>query len=198
MIPTMKWIMILLLTLGCGSLAEEPPPPVLSPTPQASLTAPPPVQDVPEEALLLDALAEHHKEAVRLLQDAQRRRRGGELRRLARALAQPRVAELRQLEAWRQAWYPDAPRLRPEELTRRMGLEGLMPRPPLDALVREDQGLLQELRPHHEEAVGLAEMAVERADHEELRDLAERMIQARRQELERIEEARARLEAASG
>jgi uncharacterized protein (DUF305 family) len=105
------------------------------------------------------------------------------------------VADITQLRAWRAAWYPD-PGPVPANVVAGMGDEGLMTSGALggsgETTMAEDTAVavqrlcapdgpfdlafLTEMIPIHQRAVGMARLAIDRAEHAELKALADEIV----------------------
>jgi uncharacterized protein (DUF305 family) len=161
--------------------------------------------DYPFDLVFLDGMVAHHQGAVLLAQIALVRAEHEELRDLARVIAETQTAEIARLTEWRSAWYPDDPPV-PTNVVVGLIDEGLMRlggpadmghdmggTPDLGASADAyrlctasgsfDLAFIDLMIPHHQGAVGLALLAQERSEHDELKTLAEAIIAAQEAEI---------------
>ncbi|MDW8405343.1 DUF305 domain-containing protein [Chloroflexus sp.] len=125
--------------------------------------------DAPYDALFIDSMIEHHEGAIAMAQQALQASQDERIRQLAEAIIGAQEAEIAQMRQWRQAWYPDLPP------TGGMGMEmGPMAVPDGDAPF--DQRFLAAMIPHHEGAIAMARQALQKAEHAEIKALAQTII----------------------
>jgi uncharacterized protein (DUF305 family) len=136
----------------------------------------------------IDAMVPHHESALEMARSAEA---AGltvpELQRVAQDILTTQQQEIDQMKSWRGEWYgsseidPDggeALGLSDAE----MGMEH-----DADALLNSadpDRDFATMMIDHHEGAIAMAELALERAEHEELKALAEDIIAAQQREIE--------------
>ncbi|MEZ0395701.1 MAG: DUF305 domain-containing protein [Anaerolineales bacterium] len=136
---------------------------------------------VPYDALFLDSMILHHQGAVEMARQALEQAEHPELRALAEAILAAQEAEIAQMRAWREAWYPDLPAT--EGLHIHMGPMEVE----ADASRPYDLRFIEAMIPHHEGAIAMAQDALQKAEHAELRDLAQAIIVAQQEEIEQME-----------
>jgi uncharacterized protein (DUF305 family) len=64
---------------------------------------------IPFDAQFIDSMLQHHQDAIDMAEEVQAKAEHDELKRLADAIIAAQSAEIEQMTAWRQAWYPDLP-----------------------------------------------------------------------------------------
>lgn len=163
--------------------------------------------DYPFDLVFIDAMMAHHDAAILTAQIALVRAEHEELRELARAIVDQQATEIEQMRAWRTAWYGDAAPV-PTNVTTGLMDEGLMlVGSPADtgmggpatgagtdaarlctATDAFDLAVIAQMIPHHQGAVGVALLARERAEHPEVRALAEEIIATRQAEIGQMTE----------
>ncbi|GIV87518.1 MAG: hypothetical protein KatS3mg055_0036 [Chloroflexus sp.] len=132
--------------------------------------------EAPYDALFIDSMIEHHEGAITMAQQVLQESRDERIRQLAEAILATQAAEIDQMRQWRQAWYPDVPP------TGGMGMEmGPMAVPDGDGPF--DRRFLEAMIPHHEGAVAMARDALQKAEHAEIRELAQAIITAQEAEI---------------
>ena len=165
------------------------------------------------DLMFIDMMTAHHGSAVAMAQVATSRAEHAELRSLADDVISSQSAEIEQLRTWRNAWYPDAPAMPMMSAEQMMGMmqqmmdampNGMMgtpaAMPAMDAMDMEqelsrlcattenfDLAFIDAMIPHHQSAIMMAQMAVERAQHPELKALAQAIIDAQQQEVEQMQ-----------
>lgn len=172
--------------------------PVSSPmsTPAAALP--------PFDLAFIDAMVPHHEGAVAMSEVALNRVEHPELRDLALRIIDAQRAEQAQMAGWRDAWFPGAPAL---DVTVAMSVfdaakaelgmpadsgEGHGMDPVADALAMcqaaapIDLAFLDRMVLHHQSAITMAEVALQFAEHAELRDLAQGIIDSQRAEIDQM------------
>jgi uncharacterized protein (DUF305 family) len=142
--------------------------------------------DVPFDRMFIDAMIPHHESAIAMAEEAK-----------AAGLSDPKLvdiadniiasqrSEIDRMRDWRQAWFGSSSTLDPDAATQmglnheQMGTDGL----DLSNGADVNGAFAEAMTVHHEGAIRMAEMAIEQAEHPELRDLAKRIIQAQRGEI---------------
>lgn len=163
------------------------------------------------DLMFLDMMLAHHQGAVAMAEVTIERAEHPEVRDLAQQIIDAQQAEIEQLRAWRDAWYPDTPAMPVDQMSGMMsgmdmggtmgtpgiGMGGMMDKGMLDPQMDAqslctasgpfDQAFLTMMIPHHERAIAMAEVAIQRATHQEIKDLAETIINAQQAEIDRMQ-----------
>jgi uncharacterized protein (DUF305 family) len=83
------------------------------------------------------------------------------------------------MQSWRSEWNPEL-----------AATEGLMPMGDMsiaeDASKPFDQRFMEAMIPHHQSAIEMADMALEQAEHEEIRSMAQQIIDSQQAEIEQM------------
>ena len=137
--------------------------------------------DVPFDAMFIDSMIEHHQGAIDMAEMALDESEHEELRTLAEDIIAAQTAEIEQLQSWRSEWYPD---LDPTG-GMQMGMGDMMIGD--DESVPFDQRFIEAMISHHQGAIDMAAMAMEQAEHEEIRTLSEDVIAAQTAEIEQMQ-----------
>lgn len=172
------------------------------------------------DLMFIDMMTPHHASAVAMAQVAASRAEHSEIRTLAEDVITSQSAEIEQMRSWRNAWYPDAPAMpmmSPEQMMGMMqemmdampgGMMGTpAPMPGMDAMGMMDMeqelsrlcattenfdlAFIDAMIPHHRSAIMMAQIAIQRAQHPELKALAQTIIDAQQQEIEHMRAWRA-------
>lgn len=191
--------------LDAGTPAVEHAPAPQSPfdpdsPEQAGTTGNP--ADYPFDLVFIDAMIDHHQGAVRMAQITLLYAERPEVTGLATEIIASQGGEIARMRTWRDAWYPDADPV-PANVTTGLMDEGMMAAGAAGgmghgsmstdtalALVQLcapvgpfDLAFLDEMVPHHQSAVGMAQLARERAEHPELMTLADTIIATQEAEI---------------
>ena len=160
-------------------------------------------RDAPFDQRFIDMMVPHHEAAIAMAEIARERATREELRTLADEIIDAQSAEIAQLRAWREAWFGSADTPPMEAMPMlpgvRMGGE-LMIGDRMD--MRDDVGQLRSAEPfdqafvdamiqHHGSAIDAAQSALRYASRDEIRQLAEAIIDAQSREIDQMREWRA-------
>jgi uncharacterized protein (DUF305 family) len=140
----------------------------------------------------IDAMVPHHEAAIEMVEAA---RAAGlsqpELVEIADAIVAAQQEEIEQMKGYREWWYGSA-EIDPEGAAA-LGLSDEEMGMHHDASALEhaddvDATFAAMMADHHEGAITMARLALDRAEHRELKDLAERIIDAQEREIAVMEE----------
>ena len=140
----------------------------------------------PYDLRFIDEMVMHHQGAIMsaeaMIGDSER----PELRDLARRIQQGQQRQIDQMREWRAEWYPEASAT-PQSMTPMMD-GGMMGGGMMGAMMGgADQMFLQMMIPHHQLAIDMAEDALVRSDHDELKQLAREIIADQSAEITEME-----------
>ena len=134
----------------------------------------------PFDLRFMDEMIAHHQMAIvsaeHMISDSDR----PELRKLADNIQKSQSDQIKQMQEWRDRWYPDA------------GQAYGMPSGMMDAGMMElmmggsmrevmggdasDEMFLRMMIPHHEQAIEMSKQAIDKADHSEIKDLSRKIV----------------------
>lgn len=140
----------------------------------------------PFDLRFLDQMILHHAQGVVMTQHMAENSARPELRDLAERIITAQQREIEQMRAWRSEWYPEAPDLGRVPFGPGMMNGGQMGRM-MGGQGQVDLMFLQMMIPHHEDAISMARLALEQAEHAELRALAENIIETQQAEIEEMQ-----------
>jgi len=137
----------------------------------------------------IDGMVPHHQAAVEMAKVAQTKAEHTELKTLASAIVADQDSEIAQMKSWRKAWY-GSDQIAPGMGGHQMGgmdtdLTALANAQPFD------RAFIDAMLPHHESAVMMAQEAQTKAEHQELKDLAGRIIASQQREIAQMKAWRA-------
>lgn len=169
------------------------------------------------DLMFIDMMTPHHEGAIAMSEVALERAEHPELAELAQAIIDSQRAEIDQLAAWRDEWYPDAPAMSMDDMmggmgdmmqgmpgmqdmTGMMGMGmGMMGMMDLEMMAEEmrnapepfDLAFINAMLPHHISALMMAEMMVQSAVHPELAELSQQMVDEQAGEISQMNTWRA-------
>ena len=154
----------------------------------------------PFDLQFIDQMIVHHQGAImsseHMIADSER----PELRQLAENIQRSQSEQIEQMRAWREQWYPDAEPT--SEMMDSTQMEGMMGEGHMQEKMMggdtADSMFLRMMIPHHQSAIDMSEQALERAEHPELRGLAQQIIDEQTAEIGLMEGYLEEIEASDG
>ena len=122
----------------------------------------------------------HHEGAIDMAQWILDRTQNADIKTAAEAVIAARQPEIEQMTAWLQEWYGQGV---DEHSAMMMQGEMDMMMGNMEASANPDAAFLQEMSMHHNSAIDMAQAALLKSTHPELRDLAKNIIVAQAQEI---------------
>jgi uncharacterized protein (DUF305 family) len=132
------------------------------------------------EAGFMSMMIVHHRGAVEMAQWILERTENPELRAAAEAILAAQEPEIVQMTEWLETWYG---RSVDETMAKAMQQEMDMMKDAMAADGDSDTAFLREMTAHHDSALDMAQLALTRATHDELRALARDIIVAQAEEI---------------
>ncbi len=136
----------------------------------------------PFDATFIDGMIVHHQGAITMAQQALKDAQHPELKQLAEAIVKAQQTEIDQMKQWRSAWYPN--------LKDTGGM--MMDMGPMtvgtDATQPFDIRFIDAMVPHHESAISMAKEAQQKAEHPEIKSLADAIIKAQTSEIDQMKQ----------
>jgi uncharacterized protein (DUF305 family) len=134
----------------------------------------------PFDLQFIDEMIVHHQMAImsseHMISDSER----PELRQLAENIQKSQSEQIDQMQEWRDEWYPDAGRTSgmpggTMDVTMGHGMMGGSMRG-MAGTDATDAAFLRMMIPHHQQAIDMSEEALDEAEHPEIRELAQKII----------------------
>ncbi len=134
----------------------------------------------------IDAMVPHHEGAVEMAQVALENAEHEEVRRLAEDIVSAQRAEIDTLRGLREREFGSAEpamQMPEEEMNSMMGMAD-----PRELANAEpfDRAFIDAMIPHHESAIAMAEIALRESENQEIRTLAQDIVDAQRREIEQM------------
>jgi len=138
----------------------------------------------------IEQMIPHHEDAVAMAELALDRAEHNEIRQLAEIIKTTQSREIDQMRAWYEAWYgvsvPDVTVVRGSGM---MGMGMMGDSADLEVLKAApsfDREFIEQMVPHHQMGVMMAQMVLSGTDREEIRTLARSIIQTQSDEIEQM------------
>ena len=141
-------------------------------------------EDQPFDLQFIDQMIMHHQGAImsseHMISDSGR----PELRQLSENIQESQAEQIEQMRAWQEEWYSGAGQspgmMDSDRMDGMMGgsMQGMMGGDAADAM------FLRMMIPHHQSAVDMSEEALDKAEHPELKELAQTIIDEQSAEIE--------------
>lgn len=158
-------------------------------------TSGPNSDSVPFDRAFIDAMVPHHESAIAMAREAKQAGLSQpELVAVADDIVVTQQEEIDKMLEWRKEWYGAGPRDPESEAVAVLGLSaeehgmmghGMMGHDvDLSSADDVDMSFAEMMIGHHESAIKMAELASARADHDEIRQLADAIIAAQTREIE--------------
>ncbi|HIK16766.1 MAG TPA: DUF305 domain-containing protein [Leptolyngbyaceae cyanobacterium M33_DOE_097] len=145
----------------------------------------------------IEMMIPHHQDAVDMAELALTRATHPELKKLAQTIKQDQTREIQQMRAWYQAWYGTSVPVAFRGggmMGRGMGMSGgmgCMMTVDLDSLKTSsdfDREFIQQMIPHHQMAVRMAQMLLYRTNRPEMQKLGNNIIRTQTAEINQMEQ----------
>ena len=142
----------------------------------------------PYDLQFIDTMSEHHRGAIEMAEMALKKSENAELKKFAQKIIDDQKKEIAQLKEWRDKWYAGAPGAKNMEMpgmadSMKMMMGDGMKK--MEAMTGKDYDLhfLDMMTPHHAGAVAMAKDALTKAEHAEIKTLANAVIKAQEAEI---------------
>ena len=163
--------------------------------------------DYPFDQLYIDMMIPHHESIIALAQAALPRLTDPRLIQMAENIIATQSEETTQMAAWREAWYGSAtPDLSEHSM---MAMLEAMPVGTMDAMMHEmdaatqvatfcsasdpDLAFIDQVIPHHQMAIDVSQIALKQAEHPEIKETAQAVIDAQQAEIDQLTAIRSEL-----
>ena len=137
--------------------------------------------DAPYDAMFIDSMIVHHQGVITMAQEALEKAQRTELKQFAQNVIMVQDGEITQMKVWRNNWYPDL------AISAGNGMDMG------DMLVAQDESVSYDIRwidamiSHHQAAVTMAQDALTKAEHADIKNLAQAIIDMQSAEITQLE-----------
>jgi uncharacterized protein (DUF305 family) len=157
-------------------------------------------EDKPFDLQFIDQMTVHHEGAIMSSEHMISDSKQPELRELAENIEESQSEQIEQMQEWRDEWYPDSEQTSgmPAGAMGEMMGDGMMGGSMQEMMGGEatDEMFLRMMIPHHQMAVDMSEKALDKAERPELKDLACKIRDEQKAEIELMEGYLEKIEAA--
>lgn len=145
----------------------------------------------PYDLQFIDTMTNHHQGAIEMAEMALKKSNNAELRAFAQMIIDDQKKEIAQMKEWREKWYAG----KPEAVNMQMpGMMDSMKTMAGDEMKKMeaatgkdfDVHFLDMMTPHHAGAVTMAKEALARAEHPEIKTLANQVIKEQEAEIKEM------------
>ena len=182
--------LFLLATVACKPSEQPVAQDTVAPSATTSAAQAAPAS-VPYDLQFLDSMSAHHASAIQMATLAQGTIRQPELKKLAARIPGDQQKEVDHMKAWRDQWYPGASKSEPMAMPGMnmdmSKMQAMKPGKDYDAM------FVDMMIPHHQSAVTMAQEALTRAEHPEIKSLAQEIIDAQTKEITQMQKIKAAL-----
>jgi uncharacterized protein (DUF305 family) len=143
-------------------------------------------ENKPFDLQFIDQMSMHHEGALmsseHMISDSQR----PELRQLYENIQKSQSEQIEQMRQWRKEWYPDAEQTADMSMGMMQSMMGGRSMQDMMGADVTDAMFLRMMIPHHQMAVDMSQQALERAEHPELKELAQTIIDEQSAEIQQM------------
>lgn len=170
-------------TMDAGMMATATMDPGMMGTPGANMDM---------DLMFIDSMIPHHQSAIGMAEVALEEAEHQEIKDLAQAIISAQQAEIDQMMAWREQWFPGA--AQSGGMPGMGGMTGMEMTDEEMRMLREadpfDEAFIDMMISHHESAIAMAQEILKTTQRPELQQLANDIISAQQAEIEQMQEWR--------
>lgn len=163
-----------------------------TPAPEAGAAAAPSTSAA-YDLQFLDTLTKHHQMAVDMAKMGQGKFAHADLEAMAKKMVEKQESEIAQMKQWRDQWFSGSPA---SENTEMAGMESSksMDMSHMQTMSGKELDLMfiDMMIPHHQGAIQMARDALAKAEHQEIKDLAQKVISDQQKEIAQLEQWKSR------
>jgi uncharacterized protein (DUF305 family) len=153
------------------------------------------------DLMYIDMMIPHHESIIALADVARYELTDPRLIQMAEDIVATQDAEIEELQTLRDEWYPDAAPVSMDAMHGMPGMSGDMGTMDQQmsaewqvqtfcAADNKDIAFIEQVIPHHQMAIDTSEAALEHAEHQEIGDIAQRVIEQQEAEIKELEAMR--------
>lgn len=157
----------------------------------------PDAASAPYDLQFIDTMSAHHKGAIEMAEVALKKSSNEELKKFAQNIITDQNKEIAQMKDWREKWFKDKAAAKNMEMAGMMDSMKMMMGDGMskwESTSGKDFDLmfLNMMTPHHQGAVTMANEALKKAEHPEIKTLAQNIIKAQEAEIKQMAEWKAK------
>mgnify|MGYP002777540242 CR=1 FL=1 len=190
------------IAMGAIATTTQAQSPMSGQDPHQRLAQRPPAQRgmmIQSERHFIEMMIPHHQDAVEMADLALSRAKRPEIKRLAQAIKTDQNREIQQMRTWYRQWYgtevPAHHRMGQgmSQGESMQGMHGGMGGMEMDLTALRnasdfDREFMRQMIPHHQEAVRMAQMVLNRTRRPEIRNLAQSIIRSQTAEINQMQQ----------
>lgn len=153
---------------------------------------------LPFDKWFLDNMIPHHQQAVMMSRMLFMHTQRAEMKTLGNDIIQAQMKEIEQMQDWHTQWFHNQPMAMHPGMMKNMtnlmrmdctGMMGMMPGQIPQMMNRDiDLWFINEMIPHHQSSISMANMAIENAEHPEIINMAQNIIASQQQEIDKMKQ----------
>lgn len=140
-------------------------------------------QEMPYDAHFLDMMMHHHHGAIAMAKEELAKGKLDQAKQMAQNIVTDQEAEIEHMATLRKQWYPDIPPMPQDQLDKMMGHYDLS-----EGQGSFDKRFLSAMIDHHQEALKMADEALSKAQHGELKTMAQEMKAKQQKEIAQMKQ----------
>ncbi len=182
--------LILSVVLISACQRTEAPTDTASATPNTASTAIATPAAAPYDLQFIDSMIRHHQMAVDMAKTGEPKFAHAPLKQAAKKILENQTKEIAQLRQWRDQWYRGAA---PAENPQMPGMSATnMDMSHMQSMSGHalDMMFIDMMIPHHEGAIAMAQDALQKAEHQEIKALAQKIIDDQQKEIVQLKQWR--------
>ena len=151
----------------------------------------------PYDLQFIDTMTHHHQGAIDMAEIALKKSQNAEIKTFAQKIIDDQKKEIAQMKEWREKWYSGKPAAMNMEMpgmndSMKMMMGDGMKKFEAATGIEFDLMFLNMMIPHHEGAVTMAKEALTKAEHAEIKTLANGIIKAQEAEIKMMQDWKAK------
>jgi uncharacterized protein (DUF305 family) len=150
----------------------------------------PDAANAPYDLQFLDTMIEHHQDAVNMAKPIVEKTDNRELKAFAAKIIADQNKEISQMKNWRKKWFAEKPPAMNAEMPGMMDSMKGMNMKKMEAAGGRllDMRFLDMMTKHHQGAITMSNEALEKAEHAEIKTLANQIIKAQEAEIKQMQD----------
>lgn len=136
----------------------------------------------------IDSLTRHHQMAIEMAKMGEPKFEHQPLKDAAKTMVDDQTKEIAQLRQWRDQWYPGAAQAENMQMPGMSSMSMDMSHMQSMSGHALDMMFIDMMIPHHEGGLAMGQDALAKAEHPEIKELAQKMIEKQKKEIEQMQQ----------